>query len=70
MSDFGEQTAAFFDELSDILRERQKEKEDGLDKKTDRPFSALLTQDEEPIGDMNPTSIGFEEPEVITRGAS
>jgi len=67
---FATQSKAFFDELSSIMDERRKDKEDGMDKKDDRPFSSLLTQDEEPTGDGNPASIENDEPEVITRGSS
>jgi hypothetical protein len=70
MSNFGTQTSAFFDELGNILTEYQRDKEQGMDQKNDRPFSSLLTQDEEPIGDGTPASLVMEEPEVVTRGAS
>lgn len=65
---FTDSTAAFFDELSQILTKQQEAKEDGFDMRTDRPFSSMLTQDEEPIADYSPMQLDWQEPEVITRG--
>lgn len=65
---FTDSTAAFFDELSKILSGQQAAKEDGLDLRSDRPYSSLLTQDEEPIADYSPMQLDWQEPEVITRG--
>ena len=64
---FAESTKAFFDELSGILESQQAEKEKGLDKRTDRPYSSLLTRDEEPEDERTPESMDDEEPEVVTR---
>lgn len=68
MSTFTDSTGAFFQELSEILKQQQQAKEDGLDLRADRPYSALLTQDEEPIADYSPMQLDWQEPEVITRG--
>lgn len=64
---FADSSKAFFDELSDILRDRQAEKEKDLDKRTDRPFSSLLTQDEEPTDNGNPHTMDESDPEVVAR---
>lgn len=63
---FSEQTAAFFDELSNIIDEQRKENEGDINPETERPFSSLLTQNEEPM-DRPPQQALEEEPEVITR---
>lgn len=70
MSAFADSTGAFFKELSKILDEQQAVKEDGLDLRSDRPYSALLTQDEEPISDYSPMQLDWQEPEVITRSGT
>jgi hypothetical protein len=64
---FTELTAAFFDELGKKVEQEQAEKEEGLNLRTERPYSALLTQDEEPSADYSPLQIEYQEPEVITR---
>lgn len=64
---FAESSEAFFDELSKILESQQAEKEEGLDKRTDRPYSSLLTRDEEPEDERTPDMMDEEEPEVVTR---
>lgn len=59
---FREQTAAFFDELACMIdKKRKKDLENNP-----RPFSSLLTQDEEPVPD-DYTEVPDEDPEVITR---
>lgn len=65
---FSEQTAAFADELSEILDKEQKDREADLDIRNDRPYSSLLTRDEEPSSDYNPQQADEPEPEVVTRG--
>ena len=70
MANFTDSTSAFFNELSSILDAKQKEKEDGLDLRSDRPYSSLLTQDEEPIADYSPMQLDWQEPEVITRSGT
>jgi len=70
MSTFSDSTAAFFNELSQIVEKMQAAKEDGLDLRSDRPYSSLLTQDEEPIADYSPMQLDWQEPEVITRGGT
>ena len=64
---FADSSKAFFDELSDMLEEQQAEKEKDLDKRTGRPYSSLLTRDEEPEDDRTPETSDEEEPEVVTR---
>jgi len=64
---FEDSTSSFFEELSSILRARQAEKEEHMDQTNDRPYSSLLTQDEEPTDDGNPHTLDHEEPEVVTR---
>jgi len=65
---FANTTSAFFDELSKILESQQSEKEDGMDMRNDRPYSSLLTQDEEPNSDYIPNQVYWQEPEIVTRG--
>jgi len=69
-SSFADSTGAFFSELSKILEAKQHEKEEGMDLRSDRPYSALLTQDEEPIADYSPMQLDWMEPEVITRSGT
>ena len=64
---FSEQTSGFFDELSAILDEESKAREADLDIKNDRPYSSLLTRDEEPSAEYNPQQVEEEAPEVVTR---
>lgn len=66
---FSDSTKSFFDELSTILEAQQAEKEEGIDQRNDRPFSSMLTQDEEPTEERSPNAMGDDEPEIITRGA-
>lgn len=70
MATFADSTSAFFNELSKILESKQHEKEEGMDLRSDRPYSALLTQDEEPMSDYSPMQLDWQEPEVITRGGT
>ena len=63
---FTDSTRSFFDELSKIIEKQQSDKEEGLDLRHDRPYSSLLTQDEEPSSDY-PPQLDWQEPEVITR---
>ena len=70
MANFVDSTGAFFEELSEILRKQQEAKEDGLDLRSDRPYSSLLTQDEEPMSDFSPMQLDWQEPEVVTRSGS
>lgn len=64
---FKEQMSAFLDELSGIIDEQKKVKEEGMDLQSDTPFSSQLTQDEEP-SNYSPEYMGEAEPEVIMRG--
>jgi len=62
-AEFRDRTAAFFDELSKIDRARKKQNEEGQNRSTGRPFSNLLTQNEEPEDYYPP--ITEDEPQVI-----
>ena len=64
---FADQSKSFFDELSNIISAQKAEREANIDQRTDRPFSSLLTRDEEPVSDYNPLQAEEPEPEVITR---
>ena len=66
---FKDQTMSFFDELTSMLDEQQKGREEQTDAQNtgQGPYSSLLTQDEEPSGEYNPQSAEQPEPEVITR---
>lgn len=67
---FLEQTKSFFDELSNIAEQQQEEREQEGYMTNDRPYSSMLTQDEEPVDDPNPHTVEQEEPEVVTRAWS
>jgi hypothetical protein len=69
MSSFRDTLSGYFDELSSIVEEQKKNKEEGLDVRDDRPYSSMLTQDEEPSGEANPSQVDEPEPEVIVRGS-
>jgi len=62
---FSEQTAAFFDELENIINEQKQSNQGEINPQTERPYSSLLTQDEEPVDQQPPAQ--EPEPEVITR---
>ena len=64
---FARMTESFFDEYSRILDAQKKAKEDGIDMRSDSPYSSLLTQDEEPLQEYNPNQLEYPQPEVITR---
>ena len=64
---FADESKAFFDEISNILEVQREEREAEIDKRSERPYSSLLTQDEEPVADYNPLQAEEPEPEVITR---
>jgi hypothetical protein len=70
MSSFTNSTSSFFDELSKIVDQQQSKKEEGMDLRGDRPFSSLLTQDEEPTSDYSSMQLDWQEPEVITRSGT
>ena len=70
MPSFTDMTSSFFDELSNIRDETLKAREEEIDKRTDRPFSSLLTQDEEPTEEPNPAAYEMEEPEVVVRSGA
>lgn len=70
MSSFLQQSTSFFDELERILAEQQRDREDAMEMHSERPYSSLLTQDEEPTQDYNPIQLEEPEPEVVTRGSS
>lgn len=69
MSVFKDTLSSYFDELSSIVDEQKKQKEEGMDVRDDRPYSSMLTQDEEPSGEANPSQVEEPEPEVIVRGS-
>ena len=60
---FTQMCSSFFDELSNIKDNERREREKDLDTHYDRPFSSLLTQDEEPVEEANPNTFDLEEPE-------
>ena len=66
-SAFAQRTSSFFDELTRIINAQKKAKEDGIDMRSDSPYSSLLTQDEEPLQEYNPNQLEYPQPEVITR---
>jgi hypothetical protein len=63
---FVDDTKSFFDELSNIADQQRAEAEEDMDMDTGRPYSSLLTQDEEP-NEYYPESAPEQEPQVITR---
>jgi len=64
---FRDTLSSYFDELSSIVSDQKKQKEEGMDVRDDRPYSSMLTQDEEPTGEAQPSQVEETEPEVITR---
>jgi hypothetical protein len=68
VSSFRDQTAAFFDELSKIQAAKQKAVDENFDA-SGRPFSNLLTQEDEPT-DYYPwrPAAPIDEPEIILGG--
>lgn len=62
---FQDQTATFFDELTNIVNEQMKEKHQGEAGEAESPFSSMLTQDEEPTNDQE--GVVEPDPEVIVR---
>jgi hypothetical protein len=67
---FSDLTAAFFDEIDKVEMDKQLMRENGYDLRTDRPYSSMLTQDEEPLNDYSPNQVDFQEFEVITRSGT
>jgi hypothetical protein len=63
---FAEQMSSFLDELSAIVTQQRKMKAEGMDRLNDRPYSALLTQDEEPVQQL-PEAPYEPEPSVVIR---
>jgi len=63
---FAEQVSAFFDELSHIVDQQRRLKAEGMDRLNDRPFSSMLTQDEEPVQQL-PEAPYEPEPSVVVR---
>ena len=70
MASFAQMSQSFFDELSDIKDEERRNREKDLDTHYDRPFSSMLTQDEEPSEEPNPSSWDLDEPEVVVRSGA
>lgn len=60
---FREQTSAFFDELTQIVDDQLKAREQGPEGES--PFSSMLTQDEEPV--TPEPGVVEQEPEILTR---
>jgi len=67
---FADTTAAFFDELQSMKDAVQQDREKGLDTHYDRPYSSMLTMDEEPTEEPNPSTFDLEEPEVVVRSGA
>lgn len=63
---FSEQMSSFFDELSAIVDQQRRMKADGMDRINDRPYSSMLTQDEEPVQQL-PEAPYEPEPSVVIR---
>jgi len=63
---FKEQTLAFFDELSNITEQQAKDREADMATRDEKPFSNLLTQDDEPT-DYQPQNSADVEPTAVTR---
>lgn len=63
---FAEQSQAFFDELSAILRARQADKDQGADHHGDRAYSNLLVEDDLPV-DTEPPVAAEDDIEILTR---
>ena len=61
------QTKAFFDEMRSIQRAKDMAVEKERSKRNERPWSTMLTQEEEPT-DYHPQNPAEEEPEVLVRG--
>ncbi len=68
MSSFSQQMSSFFDELTNIVDKKKKDREKDLMRHTERPFPNILTQDDEPGDYYNPAPIEEQEPGVVTRG--
>jgi hypothetical protein len=60
-------TKAFFDEMRAIERAKDIKVEKDRAKRNERPWSSMLTQEEEPT-DYHPQNPAEEEPEVLVRG--
>ena len=60
---FRDTTAAFFDELATIVGRKREGKPV---ENNPRPFSTILTQDDEPV-DTDYSEVPDEDPEIITR---
>jgi len=67
MSSFTASTGAFFDELGNILDEQRSDKEESWQMRDGRPYSSMLTQDEEPTLSRPPNAVDVLEPEVTVR---
>ena len=69
-SPFTQASVSFFEGGSSKKDEERKDREKDLDTHYDRPFSSLLTQDEEPTEEPNPNTFDLDEPEVVVRSGS
>lgn len=63
-----QQTAAFFDELTQIVNSQLQQRDNGVNPDTGLPHNPLLALDDEPQQEMNPAQAELPEPEVYTRG--
>lgn len=63
---FKDETSAFFDELSKIIDMQTAGREQGALQGEDRPFSSMLTQDEEPVTPQEEV-LHNTDPEMISR---
>ena len=62
---FGNMMSAYFDEMSKVLANRVEDRYK-YDSERERPFSSILTQDEEPTG-YYPWRVPEQDPEVYIR---
>lgn len=66
---FREQTSSFFDELSEIVDEQKKKRDEAMNPQDGgRPYSSDLTQDEEPTEQYSQSDAEVE-PSVVVRRA-
>jgi hypothetical protein len=67
LGSFRSQVASFFDELTNMRDGVRKERDEDMERATQRPFPNLLTQDEEPYSEWyrSPLQYMHEEPEII-----
>lgn len=74
LGEFSEQTDAFFNELSKIRKKQIEDRDEGAHNGPgqiggERPFSSILTQDEEPSDYRSLPDQGIDDPEIILGGS-